>query len=239
VLRCLPSSQRLILMKKLLPFCLIAVLCAATPAFCTPDRKDTVTEVESCEAILQEFMSDPATAIPRPVWQSAHALIITNQFKAGYIFGIKGGYGLIMVKKPSGRWSIPVLLSANEASLGFQIGMKAVQTIYIITDDSTPRLLFKDRFNVGVDAKATGGPLAADVEADYVHTLKVPVLVYAKSQGLYAGATVKAGMVSRNDDANFVLYNTSYTLPELLYSDWVTPPPEVQPLMNYVERLAP
>jgi lipid-binding SYLF domain-containing protein len=63
--------------------------------------------------------------------------------------------------------------------------------------------------------------------------------VYSKSVGLYAGATVKAGHVQRNDPANFTLYNTPYTMPELLYSDWVTPPPEVQPLMSYVQQIAP
>ena len=50
---------------------------------------------------------------------------------------------------------------------------------------------------------------------------------------------VEHGHVERNDDANFILYNTTYTLPELLYSDWVTPPTEVQPLMSYVGQLAP
>jgi lipid-binding SYLF domain-containing protein len=226
-------------MKKILPVLVLLLLGAATPAFCEPSRKDTVTRIESCEAVLQEIMSDPATAIPRPIWQAARAVIITNQFKAGYIFGIKGGYGLIMVKKAGGQWSVPVLLAANEASFGLQIGMKSVETVYIITDDATPRLLFKNRFNVGVDAKATAGPSEAAAEKDYVEILKTPVLVYSKSAGLYVGATIKAGMVSRDDDANFVLYNTNYTLPELLYSDWVTPPAEVQPLMNYVERLAP
>ncbi len=145
-------------MKKILPFCLILLLCAATPAICAPDRADTVKEVWSCEAILQEFMSDPATAIPRPILEGAHALIIVNQFKAGFIFGVTGGYAVVMVKKPSGHWSLPVLLDANEASFGFQLGAKSVETIYIITNDTTPRLLFKNRFNVGVDAKATAGP---------------------------------------------------------------------------------
>jgi lipid-binding SYLF domain-containing protein len=57
--------------------------------------------------------------------------------------------------------------------------------------------------------------------------------------GLFAGATVRAGHVQRNDPANFTLYSTTYTLPELLYSDWVTPPPEVQPLISYVQHLSP
>ncbi|HEY5078812.1 MAG TPA: YSC84-related protein, partial [Opitutaceae bacterium] len=93
--------------------------------------------------------------------------------------------------------------------------------------------------NIGVDAKAVAGPSSAAVESDSQTTFIAPVLVYTRSVGLYAGATVKAGHVERNDIANFTLYNTNYTMPELLYSDWVTPPQEVQPLMSYVQQLAP
>ena len=63
--------------------------------------------------------------------------------------------------------------------------------------------------------------------------------ILAVGGNLEAGATVKAGYLSRDDDANRALYNTRYTLPELLYSDWVAPIPEVQPLMDYVSKLAP
>lgn len=227
-------------MKKAFLFCLLAACCTAARVEAKPEREKLVGQVETCEAILQEFMSDPATAIPAAVRQQAKAVLIVNQFKAGFVFGVKGGYGVILVKKADGRWSLPVLVSAAEASLGLQLGAKSVETIYVITDPNLPRLLFKERFHIGVDAKAVAGPAAAAAEAD-VHSIleAAPVLVYTKSAGLFAGATVKAGYVSRNDDANFALYNTAYTLPELLYSDWVSPVPEVQPLMNYVQRLFP
>jgi len=202
-------------------------------------RPELVVRVESCEAILREFMANPSTTIPASVWQKAHALIILDQFKAGFLFGVKAGYGVVMVKRPGGHWGVPVLISASEASLGLQVGAKSVESVLVITDDITPKLLFRDRFNIGVDAKAVAGPNAAAVEHDSKPTFFAPVLVYSHSDGLFAGATVKAGRVSRNDPANFVLYNTNYALPELLYSDWITPPPEVQPLMSYVQQLAP
>ena len=152
---------------------------------------------------------------------------------------MKDGYGVIMVKKPNGRWSLPVLISAGEASFGFQVGATAVETIYVITDDATPRMLFNHRFNVGVDARAVAGPKAAEAERNNAEILRTPMLVYSRNAGLYAGATVKAGHLSRNDAANFQLYNTRYTMPELLYSDWVQAPREVQPLMELVQRIAP
>ncbi len=227
-------------MKKVLPLLFLILFGTTVPSLeAKTSRAHLVSEVDSCWAILQEIMSDPATAIPPAVWQRAHAVVIVNQFKAGFIFGLKGGYGVILVKKPGGHWSVPVLLSADEASLGFQIGAKSVESVNIITDDQTPRLLFRKRYNLGFNAKAVAGPHAAEAESVNHTLLTDPVYVYTKSSGLYAGATVNAAEVARNDEDNFVLYNTNYSMPELLYSDWVQAPTDVQPLMSYLERLAP
>ena len=226
--------------KLLLPFLSALLAASFVPmAAAAPSRADCVTRVLSCEAILREFQANPEYAVPARVLQQAKALVIINQFKAGFFLGVKEGYGVILVKKSNGSWSLPVLISAGEASLGLQIGAKAVETVLVITDEHTPRLLFNTRFNVGVDAKAVIGPKAAEAESNNQPIINAPVLVYSKSKGLFAGATVKVGFLSRDDEANFVLYDTKYTLPELLYSDWVQPVPEVTPLMAYVQSIAP
>jgi lipid-binding SYLF domain-containing protein len=225
-------------MKKFLLLSLVALFGAAVVR-AEISRADLVDRVETCEAILQEFQGRRDTAIPANVFQAAKAIVIVNQFKAGFLLGVKDGYGVVMVRKPNGRWSLPVLITAGEASLGFQVGASSVESVYVITDAKTPQMLFKQRFNVGVDAKAVAGPKAAETERFSAEILRTPMLVYTKSAGLFAGATVKAGYLSRNDAANSLLYATKYTMPELLYSDWVTPPKEVQPLMELVQRLAP
>ena len=219
-------------MKKLLTLSLVALV-SAVVARAEPTRADLVTRIESCEAVLESLQAKPA----KEAWQRAKALLILNQFKAGLLIGVKDGYGVIMVKKPDGKWSLPVLVNAGEASFGLQLGASAVESVFIITDDQVPRRLFNSRFNVGVDAKAVAGPHASESEKTNAEILKTPLLAYTKSTGLFAGATVKAGHISRNDSANFTLYDTRYTLPELLYSDWVTPPKEVVPLMNLVTKL--
>ncbi|HWA85294.1 MAG TPA: lipid-binding SYLF domain-containing protein [Opitutus sp.] len=228
-------------MKKFLLPLLSALLAASfvPMAAAAPSRAECVTHVLSCEAILREFQANPEYVVPAAVLQRARALVIVNQFKAGFFFGVKGGYGVVMVKKSDGRWSLPVLLSAGEASFGLQFGAKAVESVLVITDEQTPKLLFNTRFNVGVDAKAVIGPKAAEAESNNQSIVSTPVLVYTKSKGLFAGATIKAGFLSRDDKANFALYDTQYTLPELLYSDWVKPIPEVTPLMDYVQKIAP
>ena len=201
-------------------------------------RQKLISRVETCEAILQEFQADAKTAIPPQVWAQARAVVITNQLKAGALLGFNAGWGVIMVKRPTG-WSLPVLITANEASFGLQLGANTVETVYVITDEQTPKLLFNRRFNVGVDAKAVAGPHAAEVEKQNRPFIAAPVLVYGKRSGFYAGATVKTGQLAKDDESNRILYHTGYTLPELLYGSWVQPTPEVQPLMRLVQKLAP
>lgn len=225
-------------MKKLLMLSLVALFAAAIVRAET-SRADVIDRVESCEAILQEFQGRPEMAIPPTVLQRAKAIIILNQFKAGFFLGVKDGYGVIMVRKADNSWSLPVLLRAGEASLGLQVGANSVESIYIITDANIPRQLYKQRFNIGVDAKAVAGPRASVKEKFNHEILNAPILAYTKSTGLFAGATIKAGHIARDDSANFLLYNTRYTMPELLYGDFVQPVPEVVPLMNLVRRIAP
>ena len=237
---CLHSAQLPIshVMKKLLLLSLVALFGAALLR-AEPTRADLVARIETCEAILQEFQTRSALRPSPEAWKSAKGILILNQFKAGFLIGVQDGYGVIMVRKANGRWSVPVLVNAGEASLGFQIGAKSVESLFIITDENTPRSLFTRRFNIGIDAKAVAGPKAAETERNNHEMLRTPLLAYTKTVGLYAGATVKAGHIARNDKANFELYNTQYTMPELLYSDWVQPPPEVQHLMALIQKLAP
>jgi lipid-binding SYLF domain-containing protein len=227
-------------MKKLRLF-LLSVLTAAAAfgADTVLARAEYVKRIESCEAVLRELQMNPATAIPADILAQARGLVITNQVRAGIILGVKDGYGVVMVKRPSGQWSVPAFLKAGEASIGLQLGASAVETVYVIMDDATPRLLYNQRFNIGADAKAIAGPRVAERENNRQPLIAAPVLVYTRNMGLFAGATVKAGYLTRDDTANRSFYSTTYTLPEILYSDCITPSAEVQPLMAYVQQIAP
>jgi lipid-binding SYLF domain-containing protein len=183
-------------------------------------------------------MADPELAIPQDILQRARGIIIVNQFRAGLVIGVRDGYGVIMVRRPDNTWSLPVILAAGGGSLGFQIGASANERIYILMDDDTPRLLFNQRFHVGVDAQAVAGPNSATSDNTNEEFLTTPVFIYTTDRGAYLGASVKAGWLSRNDEANRSLYFTDYTLPEILYSDWVDEVPEVSYLRDYMRKLA-
>jgi lipid-binding SYLF domain-containing protein len=228
-------------MKKFLSvlFCITALASMALPAHAVAVKRETLIErLDTCEAILQDLQSSTKTAIPANILRQARGIVIINQVQAGLLFGVKDGYAVALVRRPNGRWSVPAFLNAGEASFGLQAGVKALNTVMVIMDDTTARLLLKEKFNFGAEAQAAAGVRAADSEAV---TKPLPagtnVYVYSLKEGYYLGAAIKTGYMSPDDEANRTFYNTSNRMPELLYSDWVQPPPEANYIINYVTRL--
>ena len=216
----------------------LTALAAMLPAASSLTRETVITHLDSCEAILQEIQGNAKTAIPADILHRAKGLVLVNQFQAGFILGIKDGYAVAMVRRPNGKWSVPAFLKAGELSFGLQAGGKSITAVYVLMDDDTARLLLKNRMNLGAEAKAVAGIRAAEREA-LSKTLPgdANVLVYSTTEGFYLGAAVKTGYMSPSEESNRLFYNTNHRMPELLFSDWVTPPEEARYLMNYVTRL--
>ncbi|MBI3885527.1 MAG: lipid-binding SYLF domain-containing protein [Opitutae bacterium] len=221
---------------------LTALLCLATvavlPANAAVPRDSLIKRLDTCEAILQDLQASTKTAIPADVLRRAKGIVIINQFQAGFVFGLKDGYAIAMVRRPNGKWSVPAFLKAGEISFGLQAGGRSTNTVMLLMDDTAARLLFKSRFNFGAEAKAAAGIRSAERDAV---TKPLPndanVLVYSLSEGYYLGAALKTGYMQPDEAANRTFYNTNNRMPELLYSDWVQPPAEARFLMDYLARL--
>jgi SH3 domain-containing YSC84-like protein 1 len=222
-------------MKRLL-LLVVALASACAAGAAQIDRADLVARLQTCEAILQDTMLYPERAIPASILHRAKGIVILNQVQVSLVLGVKDGWGVAMVKKADGQWSLPVFIKASELSFGVQAGGKAIETIFVLMDDYSTRLLFKPRFNFGLDAKAVAGPAAAEAERSTA-ALGAQVLVYSNVRGFYAGATVKTGAMSPSVDATQQFYGTHYGIPEILFSDWIKPQPEAEPLMTYLRRL--
>ena len=224
-------------MKRLL--LLIAALAPALAAGADQfDRADYVARLQTCEAILQNTMANPDRAIPPIILKRAKGIVIINQVQVSMVVGVKDGWGVALVKEADGKWSVPVFLKASEFSVGLQAGGKTIETVFVLMDDASTRLLFNPRFEFGVDAKAVAGPAAAEAERA-TETFTAQVLVYSNVKGLYAGATVKTGAILPLVESTQKFYQTKYGIPEILFSDWVKPQPESLPLMNYIQKLTP
>ncbi len=226
-------------MKKFLLTLFCATACAGLLSAAKTDRATVVKHLDTCEAILQDIQGNNKTAIPADILRRAKGIVIVNQFQAGFIFGVKDGYAVALVRRPNGKWSVPAFLKAGELSFGLQVGGKSINAVYVLMDDQTARLLFKNRMNLGAEAKVNAGIRAAEGEKVTEALRTEPnVYVYSATEGFYLGAAIKTGYMSPDESANELFYNTKNRLPELLFSDWVTPPAEARFIMDYVTRIS-
>ena len=178
------------------------------PATATAEeRKDAVERLDNSTRLVAEFRSQ----VPDDVARNARCvLVIPALVQGGLVVGGRGGRGFANCLKKGGDWSEPAPISVSGGTFGAQIGVQTVDVLMLVMNDEAKSALLGGHFQVGVDASAAAGPVGTGTSADF--KLGSGVLSYARSEGLFAGATLSGASVARDDDATQALYGG---LPEL------------------------
>src|SRR5580658_227417 len=72
---------------------------------------------------FETFQHMAGKSIPADILRKAQGIILLDRTKAGFLFAYQGGTGVAMVKDPAlDTWGSAAFLTANQASLGFQVG---------------------------------------------------------------------------------------------------------------------
>ncbi len=213
----------------------LALAIGAGTLFAAPKRENLATHHQwrVCPRRNHGKAGDENSA---SILQQAKGIILTLNYRAGFMLGGHGGRGVLVAKNPlNGKWSVPAFVSTGGANFGFQIGAKEVDTIYVIMDEATVRRAYTGRFDLSADAAAVAGPVGVLSEKNESDDYKnANILVYTTTKGLYAGVSVKGGWVKPDNTATKVFYNTEYNAPEIVLSDWFELPREAKALINRI-----
>jgi lipid-binding SYLF domain-containing protein len=198
-------------------------------------RTELVVQIERAQEYLADIMKAPDTAIPETLMRKCHGVIILRQYKAGFVFGVKGGSGVVLVKdETTGQWSPPAFIKTGEGSFGLQIGGQSIDSIFLIMNQDGMEMLNKTKFKIGVDASASVGPVGRDAEAKI--SPGTAILAYSRAKGLYAGAAFEGGILLNNNTANEKFYNVkNITLQDIVFERKVDMPVEAKPLVGLLK----
>lgn len=164
--------------------------------------------------VLDELMKIPANSIPDSLLKKAKAIaIFPGVKKAAFIFGGSGGQGMIS-RRIAGGWSAPVAFKLAQGSVGFQIGASSTDYVLLIMNDNGLKNLLEDKFEMGGEASVAAGPVGRTAAATTNAQLEAEILTYSRSKGLFAGISLKGGVLSPDNDRNKALYG--YESKELL-----------------------
>jgi len=201
------------------------------------DRTDLDNRIQMLADKFDAFQHQSAQPIPAETLHRAQGIMLLNRTKAGFLFVYQGGGGVAMVRDTKGgQWSPVAFVSANDASLGVQAGGEQRFVVVLFMTTNATRLLTDPKFDFAAEARATANNNVAGGETG--QPPGPPVLVYDDRQGLYAGAAIKGGAVTPDDDANRIYYGDYVTTGDILFGHRVQPTPAAANLAHEIRQFS-
>src|SRR4030095_8981789 len=180
---------------------------SAPPVSAKKDRLQDATRHSSDAAkVFTEIMNVREKAIPKELLDKAEAIaVFPGVIKAAFIFGGKGGQGVVSKRTPKG-WSAPAFFNISGGSFGAQIGATKTDYVLLIMNQDGLNGLLKDKFEIGGEVGVAAGPVGREAAASTNPRLDAGILSYSRSKGAFIGAALKGAGISHDNDLNEAVY---------------------------------
>jgi len=199
------------------------------------------SQLEKATNVLDEIMRTPDRGIPSDLFDKAVCVgIVPSEIKGAFVVGGSYGRGVLVCRKDGdGPWGAPSMFTLGAGSIGFQIGAKATDVVFIVMNPEGARKLVQDSVKVGGEISAAAGPVGRSAEGATDAQLHAEILSYSRSRGLFAGASLDGSVVKQDKEDNRKLYGRDITAKEILIDSVVATPPEAVTLRETLSRYSP
>jgi lipid-binding SYLF domain-containing protein len=220
-------------MKRLTLVLLVLTFCA--PAFAGE------TQLQKANNVLNEIMGTPDKGIPGELLEKAVCVgIVPSQLKFALGFGGTYGRGLLVCRRGgNGAWGAPSMFTLGAASVGFQIGGKATDVVFLVMNPEGARKLVQDSVKLGAEASVAAGPVGRSAEGATDAQLHAEILSYSRTRGLFAGLSLDGAVIKQDADDNQKLYGRKISAKEILIDGSVASPRAAQPLDRTLTKYSP
>lgn len=196
----------------------VLALCVAfsLPAF-GQTKQDT--RLSNSATVFDEILNS-GKGLPKTILDKADCVLIFPSVKKVAI-GIGGSYGrgaLVCRKgaQMNGSWGAPAMYKLDQGSIGLQLGSTATDFVLVIMNQKGAEQILNGKTKLGGNAAAAAGPTGAQATGYNADSMKVDVLTYSRSKGLFAGISLEGASMDTDDDANKDLYGKSITAKEIV-----------------------
>ncbi|PYV29083.1 MAG: hypothetical protein DMG24_00035 [Acidobacteria bacterium] len=221
----------------------ITFLClvASVAALASEEGKKEAQRLEKATLVVNEIMQTPDKGIPQDLLDGAVCVgIVPSELKFAFVVGGNYGRGALVCRRGGdGPWGAPSLFTLGGANVGFQIGGKATDVVFLVMNSGGARKLLQSGVKLGVDASAAAGPVGRSAEGATDVQLHAEILSYSRSRGLFAGISLAGAVLRHDNDGNQRLYAHAVTPKEILIDGKVSPPKAAKPLDEMLAKYSP
>src|SRR5215467_4432071 len=225
-------------MKTAITLVFVFALCGTAPA--ATETKEA-KQLQKATNVLNEIMSAPDKGIPQDLLNKAVCVgIVPSEIRGAFVVGGEYGRGVLVCRKNgNGPWGAPSLFTLGGASVGFQIGGKATDVVFIVMNAAGAKKLVADSVKFGADASATAGPVGRTAEGATDLQLHAEILSYSRTRGLFAGVSLEGAVLKQDSDDNERLYGQKVNARTLLIYGTVSAPSAARPLDKALAKYSP
>jgi lipid-binding SYLF domain-containing protein len=201
-------------------------------------RADGIAKLDDAIDVLKSTESIPEKGIPPALLSNANGIaIIPNVIKAGFIIGGRYGTGILVVRDKEGRWTDPAFISIAGGSIGWQIGVQAIDIILVFKSSRSIEHIMTGKFTLGADASIAAGPVGREASAATDIQLKSEIYSYSRSRGLFAGLALEGAALQVDDDTNEKFYGKKgITARDIFRGEDLKVPEPVETLKGLLEK---
>jgi lipid-binding SYLF domain-containing protein len=170
------------------------------------DISDGTKTATKAVTVFNAIMGAPDKGIPKDLLDKAEAVaIFPDVINAGFIFGGRGGTGIISRRTSTG-WSAPGFFKIGGGSFGAQIGAQKIDLVMLVMNDKGLKGLLEDKFEMGGEVSVAAGPVGRQSSATTKATLDSEILSYSRAKGLFAGVALKGTVINPDNNKNQSVY---------------------------------
>ena len=165
--------------------------------------------------------------------KSRAILIFPEVYEGGFIFGAKGGNGILLIKKGE-KFTGPFFYSLGGLSIGIQAGAKSGRVVMTVMTHRGVKSILKERVKLGVDVDAvvvTGG---VGYSAESTPRL-ADVYSFSNNDGLFIGTSIEGSYLQPRNDLNKVIHKKELSPDEIIQHQGFNK--EINDLVKIISRI--
>jgi lipid-binding SYLF domain-containing protein len=197
-------------------------------------KLEVFTLIESSEATLKILDKNTDLKDFKNYLSKCRAVLIFPEvYEGGFIFGAKGGNGILLIKKGE-EFTGPFFYSLGGLSFGLQAGAKSGRVVMTVMTHRGLKSILKERVKLGVDVDAVVVEGGVGYSAESTIRL-ADIYSFSDNKGLFLGTSIEGSYLQPRNDFNKIIHKKALSADDILRAD--KPNAKVNDLKKIISRI--